>query len=255
MAVARVRFVSTSPRSWLVASGLLLLGAVAGGGAVREHWLDCRGSMLSGSVLRAYGYGPEFSEACLETMDSGGFAFVWPSAVDPWGAESVLGMTCALLWALSWIVVVATAGWSHGTRVVAGVPAALTAGVALANLLSVRSDALDASFSWLLVAVNVGAVVAFVVIAARERLSGRTLSRVAFVLGGSTAVGFFQTIMDYVFMVALFSDANWDVPPGAGYPTVVAVGLLGVAVLVLTVAPPAHPRPLTDVPVRLDRQA
>lgn len=245
----------TSRRSWSTAAVLLLLGAVAGAGAVREHWLDCRGSMLSGSVLRGYAYGPDFSEACLETMDRGGFAFVWPSGEDPWGTESLLGMVCALLWTLSWVVVVAAARWSRGTRVVAGIPAVLTAGVALGNLLSVRSDALDVGFRLLLFAVDLSAVVAFVVIAARERLSVRTLSRVALVLAGSTAVGQFPSILDYAFMVTVFSDANWDVPPGAGYPTVVAVGVLGAAVLLMTALPPARARRAADRPVHADLHA
>jgi hypothetical protein len=236
---------------WLMASVLLLFGAVAGGGAVREHWLDCRGSMLSGSVLRAYAYGPDFSEACLRTMDNGGFAFLWPDGRKPRGTESVLGMTGALLLALSWVVVMATAGWSRCTRVVAGVPAALTTGVALGNLLPGSSDASDSGFSWLLVAVNVSAVVAFVVIAAQERLGGRALWRVAFVLGGSTAVGFFPMLADYAFMVA-FSDANWDAPPGNGYPTVVAVALSGVAVLAMTLRDRIPPRPAAGEAIRSD---
>lgn len=149
----------------------------------------------------------------------------------------------------------ATAGWSHPTRVVAFIPAVLTTGVALGNLLPVSSDALDVGFRLLLLAVNLSAVVAFAVIAARERLRGWTLSRVAFVLGGATAVGQFPSIVDYVFMVTVFSDANWDVPPGAGYPTVVAVGVLGAAVLLMTALPPARPRPRADRPVHANLHA
>ena len=92
-------------RGWVVAGVLLLLGAAAGAGAVREHWLSCRGSMLSGSVLHGYAYGGDFSDACLQAMDNG-FSLVWPDGKDPWRAEAAFGVACALLLALAWTVVV-----------------------------------------------------------------------------------------------------------------------------------------------------
>ena len=55
-------------------------------------------------------------------------------------------------------------------------------------------------------------------------------------LGASTAAGFFPSLADYLFMASA-SDANWDSPPGSGYPTVVAVALLALVTLALTLLP------------------
>lgn len=218
-------------RSWVVASVLLLLGAATGAGAVREHWLACRGSMLSGSVLHGYAYGADFSDGCLDAMDRG-FALVWPGGADRWGAESLLGTTTALLLALAWAVVVLSSRWSPWTKALAGLPALATVTAGVLSLLR-GGDALDTVFFWLLLAVDVLSVVAFVAVGVNESPPRRTMLQAAMVLCGTGAVGLFPQLADYIAMTA-FSDANWDTPPGSGYPTVVAVALLAVALLVVT---------------------
>ena len=91
-------------------------------------------------------------------------------------------------------------------------------------------------FVRLLEGIDVLAVVAFVVIAVRERPGRRTLWRVALALAASTGVGVVANVLDYAFMTA-FSEADWDTPPGSGYPTVVVTALLAVALLVATLGP------------------
>ena len=189
--------------------------------------------MLSGSILRGYAYGADFSDACLQAMDNG-FSLVWPDGKDPWRAEAAFGVACAVLLALAWTVVVLTQRWSRLTRLLAAPPALLTAAAGLITLVATgTSDALDSLFTWLLVAMSLLAVVAFFAIGQREGPGHRGMWRVALVLTASTAVGFFPSVADYAFMTT-FSDASWDTPPGTGYPTVVAVALLALALLVLT---------------------
>lgn len=238
-------------RGWVVASFLLLLGAAFGAAAVRQHWLPCRGSMLSGSVLHGYAYGPDFSDACLVAMDAG-FSLVWPDGQDPWRAENVLGVTSALLLALTWTVVLLTSRWSRTTRLLAVVPALLTGVAALTTFVLRGGDAVETAYGWLLIAVNATAVVAFVAVGVREEPGRRTMAQVALVLGASTAAGFFPSMADYILMASA-SDANWDSPPGSGYPTVVAVALLALVTLALTLLPrPPLPTAPTDGRVRAE---
>jgi len=218
-------------RGWVVASVLLLLGALAGAGAVREHWLPCRGSMLSGSVVHGYAYGADFSDACLATMDNG-FALVYPAGDVRWGAESVLGTGCALLLALAWAVVVVSSPWSRTTRVVAVLPAFANAAAGLLSLLA-EGAAVESAFGWLLLSVNLLAVPAFVAVVVRESPDGRATLQAALALCASGAVGVVPSVLDYAFMTS-FSDANWDLPPGSGYPTVVTSALLALVLLAVT---------------------
>ena len=220
-------------RPWVLASALLLLGALSGAGAVYVHWLPCRGSMLSGSVLHGYAYGPDFSESCLRAMDAG-FSLVWPSGAKRWDAESVLGTTTALLLALAWTVVVAGSRWSGRTKLPAGLPVVVTATAGATSLLG-GGEALDTAFTWLLVAVDVLGIVAFVAIGVREEPGARVLLQSGLALAAVGAVGWFPLIGDYLVMAAT-SDANWDAPPGTGYVTVATIALLALALLGVTLA-------------------
>ena len=220
--------------AWWGAAALLLAAALAAAGAVHLHWLPCRGSMLSGSLLHGYAYGPDFSDACLQTMDDG-FSFLYPPGADErWEAESVCGVLAAVLAGAAWLLVVLTARWSQATTLVAALPALATWGGAVFSLAAagVASGTEARAHDILLLAPNVLAVVAFGVIALRESLAGEVLLRVALLLGGTTAFGLVQTVADYAFMVST-SDANWDTPPGAGYPTVASIVLAAAAVAVL----------------------
>jgi len=218
----------------VVCAVLLVLGAVTGGGAVREHWLSCRGTMLSGSALHGYAYGPDFSDACLQTMDNG-FSFTWPDGMDSWRPEAAFGTACSLLLALAWMVVIAASTWSYPTRLLAAPPAILTAAAGLISAFAPSSDALDTAYVVLLVAISLTSVTALTAIGVRKNPGRWTLCKAAIALAGSSAVGFFAQMADYSFMTS-FSDANWDTPPGTGYPTVVAMALLGFALLAVTFA-------------------
>lgn len=206
-----------------------------GAGVVREHWLACRGTMLNGSALRGFTYGQDFSDACLQAMDNG-FSFAWPDGKDPWRPEVAFGVAFSLLLALAWAVVVIKAStWSRSTRLLAAPPAILTAAAGLITAGGSSSDALNSAYVVLLVAISLAAVVAFVAILVREKPGVRTLGQVTLALAGSSAIGFFPMMADYAFMTS-FSDANWDTPPGTGYPTVVVTMLLGLALIAVSFA-------------------
>lgn len=225
--------VSVSPdrRRWVLASVLLLLGALVGATAVRQHWLPCRGSMLSGSVLHDYAYGADFSDGCLRAMDSG-FGFVDSAAGGALSAESLLGTLAVLLLALAWASLLVGSGWSVKTKQWALLPALASAATLVLNLDRV-AETIGILSMLILLAPNVLAVVAFAAIAVLESPGAVVMVQAALVLVPSTAVGLLPTIADYMIMVHL-SDANWDAPPGSGYPTLAAVVLIASALLAIT---------------------
>jgi hypothetical protein len=221
------------------ASALLLIGAVVGAGTVWLHWLPCRGSMLSGSVLNGYAYGPDFSRECLRAMDSG-FGLVDSAAAGLWSVETLLGTIAVLLLTSAWTSVVVGSGWSASTKQWALLPALASVATLVLNVDGV-AETLGILAMVLLIAPNVLAVVAFAAVRSRATPGAVVMWQVALALGASTAAGLIPAIADYAFM-ASFSDANWDAPPGAGYPTVVGVALIALALLVITFARvPARP--------------
>ncbi len=222
---------ASTRRPWILASLLLLGGALAAAGAIRQHWLPCRGSMLSGSVLHGYAYGRDFSKSCLKAMDSG-FGFVGSATAGQWSAELVFGTIAVVLLALSWTTVVVASGWTPRTRLLALLPAVATASTLVLNVGGV-AETLGLIGTALLLAPNVLAVVAFVAIGLREEPGAAVMSQVSLVLGASTAVGLVPAIAEYAVMVWV-SDANWDAPPGSGYLTVAMVALLALVLLVVT---------------------
>lgn len=216
---------------WFAAATLLLGAAAATAGSTYLHWLPCRGSMLSGSILRGFAYGPDFSDACLRRMD-GGPPFPYPpepAEQAPWAAE--LGIAAMVAAALAWLVLVVGLRWPTRAAVIAALPGLALLGVAVLAALTSR----DATRSpdaylpiWLWMSIDVAAVIALVAVRSRQD----TL-RLVLVLWGTTAFGLVPSAGAYIAMGS-FSDANWDSPPGTGYLT--AAALLGSAVVTLALA-------------------
>ena len=71
----------------------------------------------------------------------------------------------------------------------------------------------------LAVLIEVSALLVLVTIAAAG-VAGMLLARSAIVVLVATSTGLFHQITEY-FVALVFSDANWDAPPGSGYFTVV----------------------------------
>jgi hypothetical protein len=236
---------------WLAAAGLLLASAVAAGHSVYLYWLPCRGSMLSGSVLLGYAYGPDFSDACLRRMDTGmPFPYPGETAEQVAGASS-LGVVAMVLAGLAWLVLVWGSGGAVRTEAVVALPGLLTVGLAGHAVLAAESFAYGAVLMVLWILVEIAAFVAVVVLLAQP--SGRDGPPFPLLAAawGSTAFGGFHQIADFSVMT-IFSDANWDVPPGAGFLTTAVLALCAFVTLAYAIRWPEpagrrdQPRPKLD---------
>lgn len=222
---------------WVVTSVLLVAAAVATGWATYLHWLPCRGTLFSGSVVRGYQYGPGFSDACHHRMDAG-LPFPYPpepSEQTPWASE--LGVLAMALAGTAWLLLVLGMRWSLRTKAVAVLPGLATLVLAAISAVATADTTRSADeyvSGWFLVAPEAAALVAMVAIWLWEpEVHGRGFVRVLVVAWGTTAFGIVHLVAEFVFMIA-FSDANWDVPPLTGYVTVAT--LIVSAVLTLTLA-------------------
>lgn len=237
---------------------MLVLGAaVATALSTYLHWLPCRGTMLSGSILRGYTYGPDFTEACLRRMDTG-LPFPFPPELAeraPGAAE--LGLVAVVLAGLAWLVVVLTLRRSsRASALVAGLPALTNlalAGWGAYALGHADRDPYAGGALWLLAGVDVAAVAAVVAIwRGKPEIGPADVVRLLVVLWGVTAFGFLRSAAEYIAM-GTFSDANWDVPPGTGYLT--SAGLALSAALTIIVTLRIRPRAATLRPNRPDLAA
>lgn len=227
---------------WVVTSVLLMAAAVAAGWSTYVHWLPCRGALLSGSVVRGYRYGSDFSDACLRRMD-GGLPFPYPaepSEQTPWASE--LGVVAMALAGTAWLLLVLGMRWSLRTKAVAALPGLATLMLAAISMVAIADTARRAEdyvTGWLLVAPEVAALAAMVAILRwQPEVAERGLVRVLVVAWGTTAFGFAHMLAEHAFMIAV-SDANWDVPPLTG--SVTAATLIVAAVLTLVLAPHSSP--------------
>ena len=194
--------------------------------------------MFSGTIVRGYTYGPDFSEACLRRMD-GGLPF--PSTPDPaeqapWASE--LGVAAAALVGLAWLALVLGLRWSLRTKAVAALPSLATFVVAIVGSLALADAARgpdDLLPAWLLLTIDGSAVIALIMILAwQPEVGGRSLMRLLLVLWGSTAFGLVHGIVQWGAMTSFFSDANWDVPPGTGYLTGAVLVISAVLTVIMT---------------------
>lgn len=225
---------------WVGASVLLLAAAAAAAWSTYLHWLPCRGTLLNGSVLRGYRYGPDFSDACLRRMDTNP-PFLYPpelSEQTPWAAE--LGVVAMALAGTAWLILVLGMRWSLRTKAVAVLPGlatlALAAVSAVAAAHTTRS-AHDHVSGWLMAAPEATALVALVAIWLwQPEVHGRRFVRVLVVAWGTTAFGFVHMVAEFIVMIAS-SDANWDTPPLSGSVTVLTLMLSAVLTLLLALRP------------------
>ena len=211
---------------WLLGSALLLAAGAAAAWSTYLYWLPCEGSMLSGSVLRDYAYGQDFSDACLRRMDSGTpfpFPITGPEAT-PGSPE--LAVAAMVLGGLAWAVIVL------GSRL----PRPITVPALLPSLATIIVATLTAAHaSWLFaIIIDLAAFIALVALLdGRPELRAVDRLRIVVALWGAAAFGAVLSMLEYLIMVML-SDANWDVPPGTGYLLAAVPAVAGVLTLVLT---------------------
>jgi hypothetical protein len=112
---------------------------------------------------------------------------------------------------------------------------ALAEAVALGDAGHDREESLP---MMLLFSIELAAVVALVAILAwQPEVIGRCLLRLVVVLWGTTAFGAIHTIAEFVAMI-IFSDRDWDTPPGTGYLTVATLTISAILTAIMTLLAP-----------------
>ncbi len=211
---------------WLLLATLMSAAAAALGVGAYLHWLPCRGQLLNGSVLAGYRLSGEFSAACLARMDSGGsFALGGSLTGDP--ASRPFVALALLLLALAWTGFVAAQRWPVASRAVAALPGVLTGVLGAASLAESRGTLSgDGWLAWLTVSIDLAALLAAGVII--QHSDGAVRLGQLTGLWGVASFGWLRTLGDYAFMVGA-SAANWDIPPGHGFPTAAIIACCGLA--------------------------
>lgn len=226
---------------WCVTAGLMLAAATATAWSIYLHWLPCRGALLSGSALRGYAYGPDFSDACLHRMDTG-LPFPYPpepAEQTAWASE--LAVVAMVLVAVAWLVVVLAMRWPLRSTAVAALPSVPTLIVAAVAVVAIGTpDRSEADFVslWLWLSIDVATVAALAALWRwQPELRGGLFRRLVVVLWGTTAFSFVHVVSEYTFMLG-FSDANWDMPPLTGYLTAATIAVTAVVTVVMTLRRP-----------------
>jgi uncharacterized membrane protein len=233
---------------WLLTSALMLASAASAAWSTYLYWLPCRGTMLEGTIVHpGGGDGRSYEEyekldpavkasmdACLRRMDGD------ISELAPWTSE--LGVAATALAGVAWLTLVLGLRWQLRTKAVAALPGLATLVVALAEAAALGDaaghDREESLPMMLLFSIELAAVVALVAILAwQSEVVGNCLLRLVVVLWGTTAFGAIHTIAEFVAMI-IFSDRDWDTPPGTGYITVAVITISAILTVILTLRAP-----------------
>lgn len=220
---------------WLLCGVLLIASAGLAAWSTWVNWLPCQGSIGS--------------EACLFRMDQGGPAFPFPATPSqPQRSAAIIGWAAQLLAATAWLALILIFVRSAPERRARRWTALL---LLIPSLLVMLWDGwiivvptVDAD-AWslrLLLLVELAAVISLAVVLVAvnrgwEEPDG--VVRAALTLWGVSAFGLVHGFGDY-FVLILVSSADWDVPPGTGYPTAVVLLVAGLAAMT-GAAPGWHP--------------
>jgi hypothetical protein len=225
----------------------MLASAAAAAWSTYLYWLPCRGTMLEGTIIQPrVGDGRSYEEyekldpavkamlsACNWRMD-GDISELAPRT-------SELGVAATALAGVAWLTLVLGLRWQLRTKAVAALPGLVTLAVALAEAAALGEAGHDRQESlpmMLLLSIELAAVVALVAILAwQSEVVGRCLLRLVVVLWGTTAFGALHTIAEFVAMI-IFSDRDWDTPPGTGYITVAVITSCAILTVILTLRAP-----------------
>lgn len=226
---------------WLVSAALLAGGAGLAGASLVLFWQPCAGNMLTGSVFNGYRYEPAFTDGCLVAMDE---ATSFPLPDQGLTTTGLLGLAAALLLAAAWLVLLPTVRLSLPGKLVMALPGLVVIGVALWSLSAglTRSGELP---GWASLLVEF-AMVPAVFVLANSGVVGLLLARYLVVLLGSTAIGQFHLMADFIVAIGS-SDANWDSPPGTGLANIAFVLLMALCTVFLrAVQGSPSRRPIAD---------
>lgn len=214
---------------WLVCAALLIGSAASAARANYLHWLPCRGSMLAETPLAGLGSNPELSRACLQRMDAGP-AFFFPPVPSVANPEALSWSAAAIgLSGFAWLVLMVGLNRSAGSRLLNSLPAGAPLLMAAWTLHPLSEP--DASRGWvqfLWVSGELGTAAVLIAILSRHvEIQQRHGLGLIVVAWGATAFGGCHVISDYIVMAG-FSHANWDYPPGTGYFTAAALAVAGI---------------------------
>jgi hypothetical protein len=155
----------------------------------------------------------------------------------PWTSE--LHIAATVLLGVAWLTLVIGLRWRLRTK--APLPGLATFAVALAGAVAISDAGRDRDASlpmMLLFSIELSAVVALVAISAwQPETHGRQIRRLAVVLWGTTAFGAIHTIAEYVAMI-IFSERDWDDPPGTGYLTAAVITISAILAVIMTLRAP-----------------
>lgn len=211
---------------WLVLATMMSAAAIAVAFATWLHWAPCSGSMLTASMFHGSLESNGFTDACLGRMDSGAvFPFIDTVGHGATGSGATIG-SMALL-GLGWVGFIATRRWTFVERTLAAAPGLLTAALAVSSFVQVFLPPLWPRLgvvTWIVVAIDLTALVAAAVIV--QLTSGLDRAAQLLALWGVTSFGWMRTIGDYMTMI-IWSNANWDAPPGTGYVTAATMAASG----------------------------
>lgn len=220
--------------TWLVSAGLLIASGVMAWSATSMWWRPCASALLVGTMQEPTG-SAGFDDACLVRMDSG-TPFPLPTAVET-VPTSLYGLVAGaiLLAAFAWLVAVLTTSMPRSARVAGLALVASLAALGVAGLHPVPREAdpsvVGSAAFWLIDVLTVVWLACFS--RGPVHRSPRTTVRLMLLLGGVTAFSALRGIFDYAVM-ATWSQANWDVPPGTGFVPALVLILCGVGIAVLT---------------------
>ena len=168
-------------------------------------------------------------DACLRRMDGD------ISEQAPWTSE--LHVVAIVLLGVAWLTLVVGLRWQLRTRAVAALPGLATLAVALAGAVAIGDagrDQDDSLLMMLMFSIELAAVVALVAISAwQPETHDGHIHRLAVVVWGTTAFVAIHTIAEYVAMI-IFSDRDWDTPPGTGYLTVAVIKICAILTVIMT---------------------
>jgi hypothetical protein len=225
---------------WLLTAGLMLASAAAFAWSTYLYWLPCRGSMLEGTLIQPYtsdGRSYEEFQQLDPAIKARLFACERRMSGDdaPWTSE--LHIAATALAGVAWLALVLGMRWHLRTKAVAALPGLATLAVATGIALGGLDQ--DGSFPLLLsLSIELCAAVALVALFAWQRdIDARHYLRLLIVLWGTTAFGAIHTIAEYLAMI-IFSERDWDTPPGTGYLTVATITISAILTAIMTLRGP-----------------
>ena len=252
--------VLTAPR----AGGFLLteLLLIAASGVVvwvtYLGWVPCAGSMLEGTQFDPTPHDWNFSKACHEAMDHGD-GFPISSWLESPLQQTVNGLNAIalLLLGVAWLLLVRNWGIRGRIRILlASLPGLFNlwlAVVATAAFIWPPAETPTAASITILLMDVAGFIGAIVLLTASPTsLSADRGIRVILVTLAVTAPSLGHLLTDYIVMTG-FSEANWDSPPGTGYPTAFSIALFALLSMIVGVITRLwtnlRPSPLLEQPV------